>query len=90
MLEFFTANGLFSLETLPNAIALFLVLIVVPYAIGYFAQKKGYSFWLFFLTSFVSLFAAFVIMLFLPKRSEFEIIDAEKGLDHDKNTTSGS
>ena len=71
-------NGLFDLGflfdpmNLQNILIWFILLGVIPYAIAYFAYKKGYSFWVFFLVTYISFFATLIIAIYLPKREKQE------------------
>ena len=45
--------------------------LIVALVVGYFAKRKGYSFWLFFVVTFLlDILASAVIMIAIPRRYE--------------------
>ena len=81
------ATGLFSLETLPFALVIFLIYVCIPYAIAYLTWKKGYSFWLFFLTTLMcfgslpALVAMLIVAIYLPKREQQNDVTSKRPSD---------
>ena len=87
-------NGLFDLGflfdplNLQNILIWFILLGVIPYAIAYFAYKKGYSFWVFFLVTYISFFATLLIAIYLPKREKQEVAIPDKTAPGDETKPS--
>lgn len=90
-----TAYHLFSLSNLPSAFFIVLVFAVIPGTVAYFAKRKGYSFCLFFIATFMSygsllaFLAIAMIVSYLPKREKTENVTiAEKNPGDESNAAS--